>query len=168
MLILLTYSLDELVLHYNLSILIVSDIATTAGRDDLLTLFSTKRTNAESWVMNCLQFGLNNKYTLQIRPTPDPSDPSPSPSASIQSTTVAVPLVAVDPYPHHVVAAVKLMQHAIYRDLMKGKISVDAYKNLLFTLKETLEQLPYCSKSVQIAKAEFAKAEDPPTPISEH
>lgn len=148
-------------MHYNLSILMVPDIVATTHREDLLTLFSAKRMNAETWVMNCLEFGLNNKYTLLLRTETGASDPR---ASFAQENSVTVPLVAVDPYPHHVVAAVKLMQQAIDRDSAMGKIGPDAYNNLLSTLRQTLEQLPQCSKSVQMARAEFAKPENPAQP----
>ncbi|KIW87793.1 uncharacterized protein Z519_11767 [Cladophialophora bantiana CBS 173.52] len=152
----------ELMLHYNLAILMVTDIATATLREDLLSLFSAKRVDAETWVMNCLVFGLNNKYTLKLQPEPALSDPEIAPS---QSASLTVPLIAIDPYPHHVVAAVKLMQHAIDRDFGADKISADAYNNLRSTLKQTLEQLPQVSKSVQTTRAEFERAESPPQPL---
>ena len=139
----------------------VPDIVATTHREDLLSLFSAKRMNAETWVMNCLEFGLNNKYTLQLRNDKIPSDPKAPITAE---NTITVPLVAIDPYPHHVVAAVKLMQQAIDRDSARGKIGPGAYNNLLSTLRQTLEQLPQCSKSVQMARADFAKPENPSQP----
>ncbi|KIW83311.1 hypothetical protein Z517_02556 [Fonsecaea pedrosoi CBS 271.37] len=153
----------ELMLHYNLAILMVTDIATATLREDLLSLFSAKRVDAETWVMNCLVFGLNNKYTLRLQSEPAVSDTGIAP---IQLASLTVPLIAIDPYPHHVVAAVKLMQHAIERDFGAEKISADAYNNLRCTLKQTLEQLPQVSKSVQTTRAEFETAEFPPQPLS--
>lgn len=141
-------------LHLNLCILMVSDMLIATNRDDLLLLFSAKSINAESWVMNCLVFGLSNKYTLQL--------PAGFNGAASKSDTVTVPLVAIDPYAHHVVAAVKLMQQAIDRDLRAGKIGSDAYSDMLTTLMQTLEHLPQCSKSVQSARADFATAGVPP------
>jgi hypothetical protein len=146
---------DDLMLHYNLAILMVTDIATATLREDLLSLFSAKRVDAETWVMNCLAFGLNNKYTLKLQRNPDPADP---PTPSQQATSITVPLVAIDPYPHHVVAAVKLIQQAIDRDFAAEKISTDAYSNLHSTLKQTLSHLPRVSKSVQTTLAEFERA----------
>lgn len=145
-------------LHYNLCILMVADISTATLREDLLSLFSAKRIDAETWVMNCLVFGLSNKYILTSRLD---SVGSSSEIGGMQSTSTTVPLVAIDPYPHHVVAAVKLMQQAIDRDFAVGKIGTDAYSNLLSTLNRTLEQLPQCSKSVQTARADFTQSEIP-------
>jgi len=125
--------------------LILVDIAQATDRRDLLSEFSQKRITAESWVLNCLMFGLNNKYTL-YRQSNDPHAPSNT-----------VPLIAIDPYPHHVVAAVKLMQNSIERDYETGKLSNDTYQNLISTLTETLSQLPQGSKSVQIAKASVSQ-----------
>jgi hypothetical protein len=155
---------DELVLHYNLAILMVTDIATATLREDLVSLFAAKRVDAETWVMNCLAFGLSNKYTLTLQQS---SIPAGIGSRIPQPTSISVPLVAIDPYAHHVVAAVKLMQLAIDRDFTSDKISADAYSNLRSTLKQTLGQLPQISKSVQSARAEFEAAElvqPPPYP----
>lgn len=149
-------------LHYNLAILMVTDIATATMREDLLSLFSAKRVDAETWVMNCLVFGLNNKYTLKIQNYLNPAEPGILPE---QSTSITVPLIAIDPYPHHVVAAVKLMQHAIDRDFAAEKISANAYSNLRSTLKQALSQLPQLSKSVRRTSAEFERDEFPPHPL---
>ena len=152
---------DDLLLHYNLAILMVTDIATATLREDLLALFSSKRVDAETWVMNCLAFGLNNKYTVKLQRDLVSAGPETRPQ---QSTSITVPLVAIDPYPHHVVAAVKLMQNAIDRDFTAEKISADAYSNLRSTLKQALSQLPQVSKSVQTTVAEFEEADHPQHP----
>ncbi|KAJ9606409.1 hypothetical protein H2200_009370 [Cladophialophora chaetospira] len=151
-----------LLLHYNLAILMVTDIATATMREDLLALFSPKRVDAETWVMNCLAFGLNNKYTTKLQRDPNSTDLQTRPQ---QLTSITVPLVAIDPYPHHVVAAVKLMQNAIDRDFAAEKISADAYSNLRSTLKQTLSQLPQVSKSVRTTVAEFEGPDHPPNPL---
>ncbi|ETN41567.1 uncharacterized protein HMPREF1541_03503 [Cyphellophora europaea CBS 101466] len=124
------------VMHYHLSILIGVDTLAASERQDLLAQFSAKRTEAESWVLNCLQFGLNNKYTI-----------------SRDEISATVPIMAIDPYAHHVVAAVKLMQQAIDRDFAALKISADAYNDLVSTLTQALQHLPASSKSVQLARS---------------
>jgi hypothetical protein len=124
-----------MVMHYHLSILIAVDTLAASERQDLLSQFSSKRVEAESWVLNCLVFGLNNKYTI---------------SRGESSTTV--PIMAIDPYAHHIVAAVKLMQQAIDRDYAASKMSADAYNDLVSTLTQALQHLPASSKSVQVAR----------------
>lgn len=138
----LTFS-DELTLHYHLCILMLVDIAEATDRQDLLLEFSSMRRDAESWVLNCLKFGLANKYTLRR-------------AGQEGESSVTVRLIAIDPYAHHVVASVKLMQQAIDRDYLAGKLGTDAYNDLLATLTETLAQLPQGSKSVQIARASLS------------
>ena len=151
--------IDILMLHCNVAILMVPDIVLAYAREDLLSLFTPKRVDAESWVMNCLIFGSTNKYTLQLQADPDRTRPDDS---SDRHTSITVPLIAIDPYPHHVVAAVKLMHQAIDRDLAAGRLSADAYKNLVTTLVQTLEQLPQCSKSVEAARVQFMSVRRPP------
>jgi hypothetical protein len=138
-----------LVLHCNVCILMVPDIVTAMDREDLLSPFSAKRVDAETWVIDCLTFGLVNRYTLALPPSSSNLDGQPSPPS------ITVPLVAIDPYPHHVVAAVNLMHQAIKRDFSAGKLGSDAYKNLMGTLVQTLDHLPKCSKSVQAARADL-------------
>lgn len=127
--------IDELMMHYHLSILVGVDMLEATGRHDLLTKFSAKRVEAESCVLNCLVFGLNNQYTI-----------------SQGEATITVPIIAIDPYAHHAVAAVRLMQQAIDRDSAARKITADAYGNLFSTLTQALQHLPASSKSVQAAR----------------
>jgi hypothetical protein len=124
------------VMHFHLAVLVAVDALESSERHDLLDEFSPKRVEAESWVLNCLVFGLNNKYTI---------------SQGGNSTTV--PIMAIDPYAHHIVAAVKLMQQAIDRDYAATKITLDAYNDLVSTLTQALQHLPASSKSVQIARS---------------
>ena len=149
-------------LHYHLAILMLVDIVTVTDRQDLLSRFSAKRADAEAWVLNSLTFGLNNKYTLTLSPDSARADPI---SAPLQFHSVSVSLIAIDPYAHHVVAAVKLMQQAIDRDFAAGKYPEDAYHNLVSTLTKTLEQLPQGSKSVQIVRADLERVEAPSQPL---
>ena len=124
------------------------DIAEATERHDLLQAFSSKQSDAESWVMNCLKFGLTNRYTIRRKSSSSTSD-----SIFNATSEVTALFVSVDPYAHHVVAAVKLIHRAINRDLNSGKLSMIAYQDLLSTLTETLGHLPQGSKSIQIARA---------------
>lgn len=153
---------DELMLHYNLSILMLVDMIAATDRHDLLTRFSAKRVDAESAVLNSLMFGLTNRYTVQIQ-SDDATVNSKLSNAQVPTFTSS--LVAIDPYAHHAVAAVKLMQKAIDRDFAGGKISADAYRSLLSTLTQTLDQLPQGSKSVQIIRADLARVEVASQPL---
>ncbi|KIW42828.1 uncharacterized protein PV06_06339 [Exophiala oligosperma] len=152
----------ELMLHYNLSILMLVDMIAATDRHDLLTRFSAKRVDAESAVLNSLMFGLTNRYTVQIQ-SDDATVNSKLSNAQVPTFTSS--LVAIDPYAHHAVAAVKLMQKAIDRDFAGGKISADAYRSLLSTLTQTLDQLPQGSKSVQIIRADLARVEVASQPL---
>jgi hypothetical protein len=126
-------------MHYHLSILVAVDMLAALDRHDLLTKFSVKRIEAESWVLNCLVFGLNNKYTLIC-----------------DGSSITVPILAIDPYAHHVLAAVKLMQQTLDRDYAVAKMSSDAYNDLVLTLTKALQHLPASSKSIQAARSKIA------------
>ena len=127
-------------LHYHLSILIMIDATETARRTDIWQQLSITRSEAEGSVMNCLVFGLSNEFTI-----PKLSDDFPG-------TVIKVPLVAIDPYPHHVVAAVQLLWKGIEGDYGAGKLDFNTVENLQSILLRTLELLPQTSKSVQNAK----------------
>ncbi|KFY70373.1 hypothetical protein V498_10360 [Pseudogymnoascus sp. VKM F-4517 (FW-2822)] len=69
-----------------------------------------------------------------------------------EDTFVTVPLLAIDPYPHHVVAAVRLLWLGTERDYETGKLDLGTLENLQSILLQTLDLLPQTSKSVQNAK----------------
>lgn len=139
-------------LHYHLSILMLADVIEVTDRHDLLAGLAEFSSDAENTVMNTLAFGLHN--TMTLRRQPDPSSP-PSSIASSE-TTFTVPIISIDPYPHHVVAGVQLMRKAIERDFNTGKIMEETYYDLLSTLQRTMKHLPQSSKSVQAARAKFS------------
>jgi hypothetical protein len=127
-------------LHYHLSILIMIDATETARRTDIWQQLSISRSEAEGSIMNCLVFGLNNEFTI------------PKLRAETPDAVLTIPLVAIDPYPHHVVAAVQLLWKGIERDYGAGKLDMSTFENLQSILLRTLELLPQTSKSVQDAK----------------
>jgi hypothetical protein len=109
------------------------DMIEAATRSDLLTSpVVNLATEAENVVMNTLAFGLHSTFAL--------------------SPEVRVPIVSIDPYPHHVVAGVQLLRIATARDLERGKISRESFASLGETLEETLRALPQSSKAVRAAR----------------
>ena len=149
---------DSLMLHYHLSILMLVDIIEATDRYDLLSGLAEINAEAENAVMNALAFGLHNTFTLTA-----PASTSPGEADDYSRNSVTVPLVSIDPYPHHVVASVQLIRKAIDRDLLQGKITDESHANVLLTLEAALNHLPQCSKSVQAARIQFSEksATDP-------
>lgn len=142
---------DILNLHYHLSILLLVDIVEATERLDLLPPLRRFQSDAESWVLSSLDFALNTSYVLSLDDELDRSVP-------IQTTTVdsrEVSLIAIDPYPHHVVAGVQLLGKAIKRDYAVDKISASVRDTLESTCRRALNQLPSTSKSVQAAVREI-------------
>ncbi|RGP60416.1 3-hydroxybutyryl- dehydrogenase [Fusarium longipes] len=135
----------SLMLHYHLSILMLVDIIEATDRQDLLPDIADISTDAENTVMNTLAFGLHNTFTLK-RPCNDSGGKS----------VFTIPIVSIDPYPHHAVAGVQLLRKGIDRDFEAGKIMEETYQSLLSTLEQTLRHLPQSSKSVQAAIAKFS------------
>jgi hypothetical protein len=130
------------------------DFIDATNRYDLLASFAKESADAETTVINALAFGLHNTYT--ISPMPDSTSNHPNHSITGgNETTMTVPLVSIDPYPHHVVAGVALMHKAIDRDYSVGKIALESYESLLSALERTLSLLPQCSKSVQVVRTKF-------------
>ena len=131
-------SADELMLHHHLCILIMIDAVEIASRQDILQRMTTTRCEAEGSLLNCLKFGLSNEFTIPERD-------------GVDSNSGSFPLVAIDPYPHHVVAGVQLLWKGIERDYAEGKLHHTPYESLKSTLLQTLELLPQTSKSVREA-----------------
>ncbi|KAL7785422.1 hypothetical protein V8C43DRAFT_291332 [Trichoderma afarasin] len=141
----------SLMLHYSLSILMVLDTIEVVDRYDLLVDLKDASIEAENTVMNALAFGLHNTITLR-RIIDSPLPGMSGRSGMTRSMTFTVPLIAIDPYPHHVVACVQLMRKAIDRDYMDKKITQESYGSLSSTLESALKHLPQSSKSVQAAR----------------
>ncbi|KAK5055206.1 hypothetical protein LTR84_012955 [Exophiala bonariae] len=140
----------ETMLHYYLGILILVDAVEAAERSDLLSELTETRLDAEHEAFNALKFGLESQYTVY---EPFTEQGAAFPAAPGRSITTS--FVAVDPYPHHVVASVRLMNKVVYREYQQGKIKYEAYSYLSSTLLKALEQLPQSSKSVQAAHQYF-------------
>lgn len=129
------------------------DIIEATDRYDLLVGLAEANAEAENAVMNTLVFGLHNTFTLGFK---DNLAHSPRDTDSeATDVSVTVPLISIDPYPHHVVASVQLIRKAIDRDLSLGKISEESHSSLQATLERTLSHLPQSSKSVQAARDRF-------------
>ncbi|OCT49654.1 hypothetical protein CLCR_06910 [Cladophialophora carrionii] len=140
----------ELMLHYYLGILILVDAMEAAERADLLSQFSETRLEAEHELFNTLKFGLESQYTI------NGACRLPGSASNLQvlagNSTITASFIAIDPYPHHIVAAAQLMNKVVSREYSQGKIKPEAYRYLNRTLLECLEQLPQTSKSVQAAR----------------
>ncbi|EXJ61654.1 hypothetical protein A1O7_02083 [Cladophialophora yegresii CBS 114405] len=140
----------ELMLHYYLGILILLDAIEAAERSDLLSQVSETRLEAEHELFNTLKFGLESQYTINgVCRLPESTSTLPSLE---RNSTITASFIAIDPYPHHIVAAAQLMNKVVSREYSQGKIKLEAYKYLNRTLLECLEKLPQTSKSVQAAR----------------
>lgn len=132
----------ESVTRYYLGILILYDTLEAAHRQDLLSEIVGGRLDAEHESINALKFGLESTYSLGGPPA----------SASSHSRSSKASFVAVDPYPHFVIASTRLLSKAINRRYSRGNIEYDAYAHLSSTLVEVLRHLPQHAKSVQSAR----------------
>lgn len=146
----------ELMLHVYLGVLILVDALEAAERTDLLSQLAETRSEAEHEVLNALTFGLKSHYIIEEY---DRSSGSTNPTSNnFQGTgsgtgmSITASFVALDPYPHHVVAAIQLMNKVVGREWRQGNIKLEAYKYLKSTLLKILEELPQSSKSVQAAR----------------
>ncbi|PON28964.1 hypothetical protein TGAM01_v202072 [Trichoderma gamsii] len=148
----------SLMLHSHLSILMVLDTIEVADRYDLLADLKDASIEAENTVMNALAFGLHN--TMTLRRSIDSPSPGLSHERTARNITFTVPLLAIDPYPHHIVASVQLMRKAIDRDYKNKKVTQDLYDSLNSTLESALKHLPQSSKSIQAARQKFSAAPD--------
>ncbi|CAH0016590.1 unnamed protein product [Clonostachys rhizophaga] len=143
------------VLHYYLGILIIVDALETAARGDLLEQYSDYGMNAERELFNTLKFGLENRYCIS-RPE---KEVNPFQGSSKQTSTgIQASLIAIDPYPHYILASVRLLDIAIGRKRLRGDLGESAYVNLRATLNSTLQQLPQGSMEVALAKKKFQQS----------
>lgn len=133
------------------------DAVEIAGRTDLLEKLKVVKADAEGSLFNCLIFGLNNHYFLpqenratreaqySIRGAED-TERAATPS------TKKVPLIAIDPYPHHVVAGVRILWKAVERDLENDWLDPGVAEHMQGTMLNALKLLPQASKSVRTAR----------------
>lgn len=138
----------EVVLHYYLGILILTDAVEAASRLDLISQLTGVGLNAEQKSFNVLKFGLESRYTI-CRPLEGSSNVSDG-NLVRQPTTTS--FIAIDPYPQHVIASVRLIKKAISRKYRQSNIKHEVYSFLSATLLQVLEQLPQSSKIVQSAR----------------
>ena len=137
------------------------DIIEATERYDLLAGLTETNADAENAVMNALVFGLHNSFTMVVPAASSPTDAEDNLEASF-----TVPIISIDPYPHHVVASVQLIRKAIDRDLRQGKITDESHANLHSTLEAALSHLPQSSKSVQAARNRFSEKATADTMLS--
>jgi hypothetical protein len=144
----------EVMLHYHLGILMLVDAVEAAERSDLLSQLTETRMDAEREVVNTLKFGLDSTYTIYYGGSGGAQmadSPTTDSQNSLADQSIKASFVQIDPYPHHMVAGIQLMNKVISREFRQGKIKVEAYRYLKSTLLKALEQLPQTSKSVQEA-----------------
>ncbi|KAL4914751.1 hypothetical protein BDW62DRAFT_189756 [Aspergillus aurantiobrunneus] len=155
----------SLMLHYHLSILLLANVLEATERLDLFADIRETIATVESVVVNTLLFGLHNTITMGVNMDFGVLD-----HAGATETSVTVPLISIDPYPHHIVAGVRLVQIAIDRDLELRRISHSAHASVRTVLERTLSHLPQSSKSVKAARESFSKVlhygGEPPNPYS--
>jgi hypothetical protein len=128
------------------------DAIEATDREDILAELAEVISDAETTVMNTLAYGLHTTMILHR----DPGMEGQHGSTSSGDIGFAVPIVSIDPYPHHIVASVELMRKSIDRSLAAGKIARETHRSLSATLERTLDHLPQSSKSVQAARTEHS------------
>jgi hypothetical protein len=148
----------EVVLHYYLGILLLADAIEAANRPDLLSQLTETRLEAEQESFNAIKFGLESKYTIYGPLEESCSTLDVNLIAYPTGQPITISFVAIDPYPQHVVASVRLMKQAISRKYRQGNIKQEAYSHLSSTLLKALEQLPQSSKMVQSARASLQES----------
>lgn len=129
---------DELMIHHHLCILIMIDAVEAASRDDILEQMRFIRSDAEGSLLNGLRFGLCNYFTIPRR-------------HDFQESGGSFPLIAIDPYPHHVLAGVQLLWKMVEKQYEDRKMDRDTCEDLQSVLLQTLALLPQTSKSVRKA-----------------
>jgi hypothetical protein len=132
-----------------MGILILFDALEATSRSDLISRLTDTRLEAELECFNVLKFGLESQYIVDGPLGSHASEESATSGVPRQPITAS--FVAIDPYPHHVVATALLMHKAIRRKCRQGTIQHEVYTHLCSTLLKALQQLPQRSKAVQAA-----------------
>ena len=151
----------QTVLHYYLGILILTDTLETANRPDLLSQLSNTWLEAERECFNVIKFGLESKYTIDesradLHNACDGLFAGNSPARR----SIAISFLAIDPYPHHVVASVRLMNKVFSRKYRHGAMKYEIYSYLSSILLKALKQLPQGSKTVRAAREDLQASFD--------
>lgn len=142
----------EVVLHYWLGILIAVDALEAGSRSDLLSQFTSTKLQADQEAFNVLKFGLESKYTIDSLRLDSDHTPESDPTTSVPRRPIVTSFVAIDPYPHYVVALVRLIDKTIGQKYRQGSIKHEVYTYLSSTLLKALEHLPQTSRAVRSAR----------------
>jgi hypothetical protein len=149
------FSWYEATLHYYLGILMLVNAVETTHRPDLLLQLTETKLEAEHESFKVLKFGLEEgTYNIYAPPKEFESAPNFDCNGTYSHgrPTTTVSFVTINPYLHHTVASVQLMNNAMRQRYRQGNIEKDTYAHLSSTLLKALEQLPQSSKSVRSAR----------------
>jgi hypothetical protein len=138
-------------MHYNMGILILFDVLSSAYRIDLIADLYRIHKNSVQEVLNAVNFALNTRILLSKLPS------SSSMSATDGSGQRKVTLLNIDPYPHHVVASLQLVTDTLLSYVHEGGITNDAFQELGSRILHALDELPQYSASLQSAKTEIQR-----------
>lgn len=128
--------------HWYLGLLLLVDTVEASGRSDLLSYLAVVQDEAVQGAINGFKVGSSSRYIFS-----DVTN-----LAGDRTKTVLCPLLALDPYPVHVVAACHLVLKTIMKWHGEGKISGEAFSHLLDIILNALDQLPSTSGSVEMAR----------------
>lgn len=128
--------------HWYLGLLLLVDAVEASGRSDLLSYLDAVQDEAVQGAINGFKVGSSSRYIFS-----DVTN-----LGGGRTKTVLCPLLALDPYPVHIVAACHLVLKTITKWHGEGKISDEAFAHLLDTILNALEQLPSTSGSVEMAR----------------
>ncbi|KAH8821344.1 hypothetical protein F5884DRAFT_83854 [Xylogone sp. PMI_703] len=129
-------------LHYNMGLLLLCNVVETLGERGLIPNFETLQRESVHAVFSVIGFGL----TCHV-----PLDESSCEGNGGGLTS----LISLDPYPHHVVAALELAVNVLLKYPNLGTVSLNAIYNPCRTAWKAMEELPQCSASLQSAKVDL-------------
>ncbi|KAK5047106.1 hypothetical protein LTR84_007049 [Exophiala bonariae] len=142
----------EMIMHYYLGILMLVEALDIAKRTDLSSQVTDARLEAEHGCFNNLKFGLEGKYAVDTAITESQTNFDDTSPSGDSHQLIVTSFVAIDPYPHHVVASVRLAYNAVSRKYRQGNIKYEAFYHLSSTLLRVLAELPQSSKAVILAR----------------
>ncbi|KIW84347.1 hypothetical protein Z517_03597 [Fonsecaea pedrosoi CBS 271.37] len=142
-----------LALHYHLGLLILYDTLNIFDRRDLISNLSILQRAAVQETINIISLGMQCKFSLQTV--------FGSMVGSRRNDMVC--LLSIDPYPHHVATALRLVSDFLKKHSSSSEVcpSSEALTQIRHIATMAFDQLPQCSASLQSSRTSvFADLND--------
>ena len=119
-----------------MGLVLLCSLVSSINRLDIVPNLEAVRRQAVHCIFTTISFGISIQVALEGR----------------SSNRSLVPLVSLDPYPHHVLASLQLATDVLLDYLERGEISRDTLESSCRIAFDALDKLPQCLSTVQAGK----------------